>query len=147
MECKYKYKLLSPIKIKLCVCLLQFFFFILLRDMRCTTLWSTCLSPALLSCIRFFYPVFQCRQSLCSVRSPWIALDHVTTYHQTVLSRVAETLLYQSIATPNGPGGYLASRIPCRQQFWFSCQWLVQVLWLWCIHCGVMLPSTGLNRA
>lgn len=66
IECKYKYKLLSPIKIKLCVSLLQFF--ILLRDVHCTTLWNTHPSPARLY-QSFFYSVFQCRQSLCSVRS------------------------------------------------------------------------------
>lgn len=87
----------------------------------------------------FFHPAFQCRQSLCSGSSPWTALDHVTTYyHQTELSLVAETLLYQGIATPNGPGVYLALRIPCKQLCWFACQCSVHILQLWRFRSGVV---------
>lgn len=78
MECKYKYKRLSPIKIKFSLCVLQCF--LLLRDvlhhpeqhMPKPSLIQ--LSPS------FFYPVLPCRQSLCSCQ---VTPDHLSPHGST----------------------------------------------------------------
>lgn len=75
MECKYKYKLLSPIKIKFCVCLLQCF--LLLRDV----LHHPEPKPSLIQLsFEFLLPCFpmQTEPLLCQ-----ITLDHSSPHGST----------------------------------------------------------------
>lgn len=78
MDCKYKYKPLSSIKIKCAVCVSTAVFdpaegCALYRPAEQMSQPSL---PRLYQSV--FHPVFQRRQRLCSVRSPWTAPAHVT---------------------------------------------------------------------
>lgn len=127
MDCKYKYKLLSTIKFKLCVCAYCWFFLSQGRVLYPTEPVS---NPSLTQLDQFLLPCFpaQTEPLLCQ-----ITLDR-SGPRDLLSPDIAETLLYQSIATSDGPGLDLGRWIPGKQLFWFSCQHLVQ---LWCCHHGV----------